>query len=138
MRVGKALVGEVLHHEPVALLEEFGLRVVLGIAVGHAFHGMAGVQVKTFGFGDGLHQGLAVEEDLVADGLQHGRVGHVHPRAEHVVAEVFRLLGLQMEIVAAQHRLLAFGADKHAEMGLIGSLVGREARVAVETVGAVF
>ena len=138
VRIGETFVGKVLHHEPVALLEELGLWVFLGIAVGHAFHGMAGVQVKTFGFGDGFHQGLAVEEDLVADGLQHGRVGHVHPRAEHVVAEVFRLLGLQMEVVAAQHRFLAFGADKHAEVGLVGSLVGRETRVAVETVCAVF
>ena len=120
------------------MLEELCLWVVFGIAVGYAFHGVAGVQVKTFGFGDGLHQWLVVEEDLIADGLQHGRVGHVHPRAEHVMAEVFRLLGLQMEVVATQHRLLAFGADKHAEVGLVGSLVGRETRVAVETVGAVF
>ncbi len=137
MRVGETLVGEVLHHEPVALLEELGLRVVFGIAVGHAFHGVAGVQVETFGFGDGLHQRLAVEEDLVADGLQHGRVGHVHPGAEHVVAEVFRFLSLQVEVIAAQHRFLAFGTDEHAEMGFIRPLVGREARVAVEAVGAV-
>ena len=137
VRVGEALVGEVLHHEPVALLEEIGQRVVLGVAVGHAFHGVAGVQVETFGFGDGLHQGLAVEEDLVADGLQHGRVGHVHPGAEHVVAEVFRFLSLQVEVIAAQHRFLAFGTDKHAKVGFVGPLVGREARVAVEVVGAV-
>ncbi len=138
VRVGEACVREVLNYQPVALLEELGLWVLLGIAVGHAFHGMAGVQVKTFGFGDGFHQGLAVEEDLVADGLQHGRVGHVHPRAEHIVAEVFRLLGFKMEIVAAQHRLLAFGTDEHTEVGLVGPLVGREACVAIEAVGAVF
>ena len=137
VRVGETLVGEVLHHEPVALLEELGLWVVLGIAVGHAFHGVAGVQIETFGFGDGLHQGLAVEEDLVADGLQHGRVGHVHPGAEHVVAEVFRFLSLQVEVIAAQHRFLAFGTDEHAKVGLVGPLVGRETRVAVEAVGAV-
>ena len=43
-----------------------------------------------------------------------------------------------MEVVAAQHRLLAFWTDEHAEVGLVGPLVGRETGVAVETVGAVF
>ena len=80
VRIGETFVGKVLHHEPVALLEELGLRVVLGIAVGHAFHGMAGVQVKTLGFGDGLHQGLAVEEDLVADGLQGSPLKRISSR----------------------------------------------------------
>ena len=138
MRVGEACVGEVAHQQPVALLEEVGMGMVLGIAVGHALHGVAGVEAESVGLGDGFGQRLAVEEDLVADGLQHGRVGHVHPRAEHVARKVFRLLGLHVEIIAAQHRLLTFGADKHAEVGLVGPLVGREARVAIETVGAVF
>ena len=137
MRVGEALVGEVLHQEPVALLEELGLRMVLGIAVGHALHGVAGVEVETFGFGDAFRQRLAVEHDFVADGLQHGCVGHIHSRAEHIMSQILSLFRLNMEVVAAQHRLLAFGADEHAEMGLVGSFVGREARVAVEAIGAV-
>ena len=137
MWVGEARLGEVLHQQPVALLEELGVGVVFGIAVRHALHGVAGVQAEGVGLMDTLHQRFAVEEDLIADGLQHGCVGHIHPRAEHVVAEVFRLFGLQMEVVAAEHRLLAFGTDEHAEMGLVRPLVGRETRVAVEAVGAV-
>ena len=35
MRVGEALVGEVLRYEPVALFEEFGLGMVFGITVGY-------------------------------------------------------------------------------------------------------
>ena len=44
---------------------------------------------------------------------------------------------LQVEIVAAVQRLLAVGGNIGTEMVLIGRLVGREARVAVEAVGAV-
>lgn len=101
MRVGEAFVGEVAHQQPVALLEEVGMGMVLGIAVGYALHGMAGVEAESVDLGDGFGQRLAIEEDLVADGLQHGRVGHVHSRAEHVVAEVFGFLGFKMEIVSA-------------------------------------
>ena len=120
------------------LLEELGIGVVLGETIGHAFHGIAGVKAEGVSFGDTFHKWFAVEKDLVADGLQHGRVGHVHPRAKHVVAEIFRLLGFKVEVVAAQHRFLAFGTDEHAEVGLVRPLVGREARVAVEAIGAVF
>ena len=42
-----------------------------------------------------------------------------------------------MDIVAASQRFLPFRANVAAEMPLVGRLVGREARVAVEAIDAV-
>ena len=47
------------------------------------------------------------------------------------------MVRLQMEVVAAMQRLLAVGGDIGAQMVLVGRLVVREPRVAIEAVGAV-
>ena len=45
--------------------------------------------------------------------------------------------GLEVEVVAAVGRLLAPGVDVSPHVALVGRLVGREARVAIDAVGAV-
>ena len=43
-----------------------------------------------------------------------------------------------VEIVAGMHRLLSAGAEEYAEVGFIGSLIGRESGIAIDAIGAVF
>ena len=134
----QVLIIDFLYQQPVALLEVFGVWMVFGIAVGYPFQGAMGVPGEAFGVFDGPLQRRPVVEDLLAKALQGLGEGHVHPRAEHVAAEiVLRLLGLNLEVIAAEHRLFAPLAHEYPEMGLVGPLVGRKTRVAIEAVGAV-
>lgn len=138
MGIVEMLVIHLLDEQPVALLEEVSIRMVLGVAVGYPFHGATGVEGEALGLLDGLGQPLAVVEDLLTDAFQGLGVGHVHPRAEHVSAEVvLRLSWLYLEVIAAEHRLLAAFAHEHPEMGLVRPLVRRKTGVAIKTVGAV-
>ena len=138
-RAIEMLVVDFLHQQPVALLEELGIGMILGIAVGHPLQGAVSVPGETLGVFDGLLQRRPVVEDLLAEAFQGLGKGHVHPRTEHVAAEVvFRLTRLHLKVIAAEHRLLAAFANKHTEMGLVRPLVGRETGVAIKAIGAVF
>ena len=138
MGIVEMLVIHLLDEQPVALLEEVSIRMVLGVAVGYPFHGATGVEGEALGLLDGLGQPLAVVEDLLTDAFQGLGVGHVHPRAKHVAAEVIlRLPGLHLEVISTEHRLLPTLAYKHPKMGLVRPLVRRKTGVAVETIGAV-
>ena len=90
------------------------------------------------GLFDGFHQRLSIEEYAIADAFQHGRVGTIHACAKHVAAQIFGTFGFDMEVVARFHGFFPARANEYAEMCLVRPFVGRKARVAVETIGAIF
>ena len=90
------------------------------------------------GLADGPLDLGAVVENLVAHRAQHHRLGAVEPHGQHVsVGRAFAGVGLHMEVVAGIARLLAARGDVGADVLLVGPLVGAEARVARNAVGAV-
>ena len=76
---------------------------------------------------------------VLPDDRNHGWVVAVVARGEHVSVRIGVALACsEVEVVAGVHRLLTTGAKEHAQVSFIGSLVGGEACVAIDAVGAVF
>ena len=83
---------------------------------------------------EALEPGVGVEGDLFADALEDFLGGVVEAGAEEEVVGG----RLDVDVVAGHAGFLATGADVDAAPVLVGALVGGEADVAVDAVGAVF
>ena len=75
--------------------------------------------------------------DVFAQDLQHLGVATVVARSQHVAVGIALATRTDVEVVARIARLLATGTDEGAHVGLIGTLVGTEAHIAIDAVGAV-
>lgn len=116
-------------------------QVVVLCARGEALRGagerLAMVEVEAFGTLNGGTDSLGIVQDLLADALQHVPVEAVGTCAQHITTQIVTALRLNVEVVARIAPFLTVGSDKDPEVRLVGSLVGRETRVAIDAVGAV-
>ncbi len=138
----------VLHHEGLArcideavgAVSEVGrIGFVAGKPVRDPFEPPGFVQLEERGFAERQFEVALSVTDVFAQDTQGLGRKLVVARGQHVSAGVFvGILCPDLEIIARKAGLFALRANESAHVGLVRALVGGEAGVAVDAVGAVF
>lgn len=113
------------------------LRLLLK-ALGVALQGAFAVEHEGGSYGaDNIVKVATATDDIFAQDLQHLGVATVVARGQHVAVGIAFATRTNVEVVARVARLLTTWTDEGAHVGLVGTLVGTEAHIAIDAVGAV-